>query len=624
MHSHTRDRFSDKGFDHFFYGEIRDSAKNTMTSQVEEKFQKMRESLNWTNNSKVTSLEPTSTPPLKKQGLNVAPAPAIPSKSPAPAVPAVVAEPRNWQQWSPVPSHIVPKREKFCGKPLESFNPSKQGHSPNRSFKEETSTPKAEHARSKTPNNQRTPIPNPNVSFPERHDLVRTLGSSHSLLDGADGADGAEQGKLTTQLTPSSTPIHTFHGVRAVSADKLKRELHLHHDIFLRSHDDAVVDAVSLITKSRNTVTSRYPHISDELLDYSLKPDVLGARHVIPSHVVPPRPRSTTSSQLRLRRGSDVAALQNCSSSRSRSAGKNRAQSKHQTVTATTAIANHNIPNKVKSVDEGETKLLKSFAQSVKSNGSGAATATTERSVGGEFVKSVNLKSSSKPHVDVNGLRAEGSMSDLRGESPNTVTDTLSPINSVGDGSKCSTPQRRFDFNITTTTTNANTTTTTTNANTTTTTTNANTTTTAVSTESSAKLQKAPATVPHSTSVSSSPGHTDGDRLSNGAYSKRPLTAAEHAAALSLNTKLTAANLAYHRELSPPLKPQRSMSRALSQLVYNGRYEEEGVLHTHNFYKGRYRVSSLASTAYSCLTAICTTKDNYIYIKILRMNETDI
>mmetsp|Transcript_81323 Transcript_81323/g.159663 ORF Transcript_81323/g.159663 Transcript_81323/m.159663 type:complete len:560 (+) Transcript_81323:44-1723(+) len=559
MHSHTRDRFSDKGFDHFFYGEIRDSAKNAMTSQVEEKFQKMRESLNWTNNSKVTTLEPTSTPPLKKQGLNVTPAPAIPSKSPAPAVPAVVAEPRNWQQWSPVPSHIVPKREKYCGKSLESFTPSKQGHSPNRSFKEETSTPKAEHARSKTPNNQRTPIPNPNVSFPERHDLVRTLGSSHSLLDGADGADGAEQGKLTTQLTPSSTPIHTFHGVRAVSADKLKRELHLHHDIFLRSHDDAVVDAVSLITKSRNTVTSRYPHISDELLDYSLKPDVLGARHVIPSHVVPPRPRSTTSSQLRLRRGSDVAALQNCSSSRSISAGKNRAQSKHQTVTtATTAIANHNIRNKVKSVDEGETKLLKSFAQSVKSSGNGAATVTTERSVRGEFVKSVNLKSSPKPHVDVNGLRAEGSMSDLRGESPNTVTDTLSPINSVGDGSKCSTPQqRRFDFSITTTTT-----------------TNANTTTTAVSTESSAKLQKASATVPHSTAASSSPGHTDGDRLCNGAYSKRPLTAAEHAAALSLNTKLTAANLAYHRELSPPLKPQRSMSRALSQLVYNVRCEE--------------------------------------------------
>ena len=52
------------------------------------------------------------------------------------------------------------------------------------------------------------------------------------------------------------------------------------------------------------------------------------------------------------------------------------------------------------------------------------------------------------------------------------------------------------------------------------------------------------------------------------------LTAAEHAAALSLNTKLTAANLAYHRELSPPLKPQRSMSRALSQLVYNVRCEE--------------------------------------------------
>jgi hypothetical protein len=339
-----------------------------------------------------------------------------------------------------------------------------------------------------------------------------------------------QEGKRKPAAVPSP-PLHTFRGVRAVSADKLRGDLHLHHDVFLRSEDDDVISAVRSISRRRQEVLSRYPHLSDEQVDYALKPDVRGARCVVPSHVV--KPRDTAASALRAKKVADAIRARSVQGGRGR--------------------------------DRGARSLSPTAARSNPET-SGQAAASTEQSLAVPLP--VNDKKTDKlaslQVVLSNGDKADGTRQVI---SPTTVAESPSASAASPGGPSAAVAlkkkkqQKQFNFQSRT---------------------------------DSARTIDGGAVTPPQTAVKSTQASPRADaKLASPAakavaavslpqppqpkqHYQRPLTAAEHAAALALRTKLTAANLARLRDSSagPQVEPRRQMSRALSLLVYNVRAED--------------------------------------------------
>jgi hypothetical protein len=553
--------------DHFYYGEARESVKVSATNIISMQFEKMRENLK-RGELVPTAPAPALAPPKvekAQQNWSLVSSVGTPlrstscsDRSPDSISPVYMERARKH---SPVPSHIISKAPRVAQRkpsPLKADHHVQGG---------KQMSPQQMRELSPAADSSINRAPNPNVTFPERPGLIRTLGSSHSLT---------EPDPATAQQ------LHTFRGVRAVSPRQLRGDLHLHHDVFLRSEDDDVVQAVRSISRRRRDAETRYPHSSEEPLDYSLKPDVKGARRTVPSHVVLPRP--TTASALRARRGSQVSQRPvTVTGARSVTATAQRRRSTAAPSSApvlesaeATERAEEAPKTQQKVAAKTSTAALRGSRRDVTqacATEAATSTASTPPAAMAPVDNSGSANKSAKKELTVNSASSAASMTGLLGPSPNTIAHRLSPTNGEEGLVQARGPsplKRRFNFSAQEVATPAA---------------GADPATPALPAQS-ATPPAAPAVTRRASLRAAASADRLGDTVgysnaqkqsppaSEGVFYPRALTAAEHAAALALSCKLTASNLAYSRPDCPPVPPHRGMSRALSQLVYNVRADE--------------------------------------------------
>ena len=559
-----------KSYENFYYGEIREAAKTNAVGLISAQFEKMRENMQWSNspvddscnNEKATSNKQKVVSPSLKRN---------PLESDV-GTPFVLSSDRSVQSSASsvrkkhpsVPSHIVPKspsrnqRLKVQSNIISSYNSSDvnftedllrsaAGSCNKFSDDREAYMQYEELSLSYTGSaeKQQSRTANPHVSLPERPTLLRTLGGSAISL--------TTVGSDKQCVSPS---MHTFRGKRNVSAEQLRQDLVLHHDIFLAGRDEDVVEAVSSISRRRHWAVPRYPQSTDAVqIDYSLRPDVKNTPRTVPSRVV--QPRETVPLEQRRQRA-EVSVMRPLCPSRSRSLSPTarRNSPRSHSVPTTARLGAFAALEETATVVDATVEVTALTSQSVSSSpgtsiglnqaqaGSGNRAQLSRRDTG------VFLPASLCTQAVVKATTAERELS------PVTVTDRLSPV----------TVPAAVGTAVAKTKTSAGGTS---------------------SIPAKAAKGKVLVSPPTTTSKSASARPTTSvtkqqQTLHSGKDRKavpytRPLTAAEHAGAHALSTKLTAANLAWHREATAGANvlPRRQVSRALSQLVYCVRPDEK-------------------------------------------------
>lgn len=619
-------------FEDFYYTEVLDTAKSNASKMISGQFEKMREALKWPETApqdrNVSIVDKSRNISFSSQMEHE----NWPSLVSTPMIGSAAMH-RNLSA-VPVPSHVVPKRAARVEKNFMASPPRSRGRSksPNRhyhfhgdklispeqmrkelylhhdmfltsqdddvaqtvlhhthphaanhpelefkQFKPVSSNPSSRLSTIATAPVINTPSPaarpksaNPVITLPDRSNVIRTLGSSSSDL--RNGGTASES---------TAPQMHTFRGLRTISTDSFRNEMHLHHDVFLASQDDAVAEAVTSITRRRQESVTRYPHESEVQIDYSLKPDIKNARPTVPSHVVKALPAEKARS----------------ASSKSLPGARSPAVE-----TSATPVAEGDASSPSAPVMITPTSTLVASAHPATQPATQKSPKTAALALDSQYYTSAEKKLSQASQQSLTG-NTEGA----RGTSPTTVVD-LSPKNLPAGGvksapagahTKTQTHTRKvqnhqvqtpvqaqgvppkgptFDFQSatlsftqpTSQTTSQSITTPANNKNTN----NTNNTNKSKDVEKTHYLASAVTTASKKSppSATPKPTHRSPTVGAKVAYS-RPLTAAEHAAAQALSAKLTAANLAYNREGGAEIAPFPKMSRALSLLVYSVRDE---------------------------------------------------
>lgn len=551
-------KLSRKGsFEDFYYTEIVDSSKSSASTILSMQFAQMRENLA-NAGFKPASEVVNAIPGSAGKGVKFDAATISLSESPLRVPAARVAR-------SHVPSHVVPKRPAHEAPVLllsPAKTPAKYVNSKALSRQSSPSPDKVKAKRSPSPAPIKDMGVNPVYSLPEHPEIVRTLGTLASTSREEDGSFGT---------------VNTFRGLKRVNSGTFQEEVHLHHDVFLATQDDSIAQAVHSMSRRSQEVVSRYADTPE--VNYNLKPVINDVKCVVPSHVVAPR-----------------------SAERARSAPRGSSMSGGESF--------------VSKKDALEKKAALLVATNNFVNTSGGTSPTAEKTAPGDnapvttsrlTAKNLALNLSLYPAAST----SKSNLLELR-VSPTTVS--ASPQNSSLAASSpgkpvIKSPQKKkaFDF------ASAPAAPVVPSAG-------------AVATAHGTTIAKAG----HSSSLTkiasqpnvqhgmetrrrgslhqmseiytplkdpSKPAHAPltahatpnttstafADKLATPSpvkiYSSgttlvapyRTLTAAEHAAAATLSAKINAANAAYHREETVVVPPLRTMSRALSQLVYNVR-----------------------------------------------------
>eukprot|EP00598_Pedospumella_elongata_P003665 CAMPEP_0184970468 /NCGR_PEP_ID=MMETSP1098-20130426/2946_1 /TAXON_ID=89044 /ORGANISM="Spumella elongata, Strain CCAP 955/1" /LENGTH=561 /DNA_ID=CAMNT_0027492411 /DNA_START=80 /DNA_END=1765 /DNA_ORIENTATION=- len=557
MSSHNK--LTRKGsFEDFYYTEIVDSSKTNASTILSMQFAQMRENLanaGFKPASEVAVIVPESSSKGVKFDAQTIGLHESPLRVPTSRVA------RN-----SVPSHVVPKRPVHEA-PVLLLSPAKSpAKYVNPKALSRHTSPSPEQAKAK-----RSPSPspvkdmgvNPVFSIPERPELVRTLGTPASTTREEDGTFAA---------------VNTFRGLKRVNSGSFHEEVHLHHDVFLATQNESIAKAVHSMSRRSQEVVSRYPDTPE--VNYNLKPAIHNVKCVVPSHVVAPRSAERARSAPR---GSSVRGGGNVTS-------KDDASIKRPTTAGST-------PNVDKTVAVEKTASTDSAASS-------ASRLTA---------KNLALNLSLYPASSTNSLFPSTSKSNLVELRISPTTVSASPHNSSLAASSprvvIKSPQKKkFDFasapiapvspvtDVAATmhgvsVANAGYSTSVSKAAS-----QQNLPASAVMTQGMETRRKSsmnqmseiqtPLRDPSKPVYAPLAAHTPStaaDKLATPSPVKiyspgttkaapyRTLTAAEHAAAAVLSAKLNAANAAYHREETVVVPPLRTMSRALSQLVYNVR-----------------------------------------------------
>jgi len=577
-------------FEEFYVADIVDSSKSSASKFLSMQFEKMRENLASAGINPQTSSAPSSATKGVKFNATYNMF-GTPVQTPARANPSTSS-----------PAFTVPKPILITTSPPGKIY--SRPSSPARSR-----LPSSEKIKVSTPQNK-TPSPpaknmgvNPIVSLPERPEIIRTLGSPKTSFREDNGTIAS---------------VNTFRGLKKVNSGNFQDEVHLHHDVFLATKNDAIAQAVEAISRRRQEVVSRYPQTSG--IDYTIRPETKNVQCTVPSHVVT---RKASARSQSAPRGSAGMGSRSNSSVRG---GIAYSSSSNQSSAHSLAGANIKIPTLQLTPEAVAAGQPRTPINTTNNNTNTTYATLTAKNLA---LNPAMYRPASAPSTGAkNTLNGEStnSMSNLR-ISPTTVID-------AGEQPKNASPtikqqRKKFDFNgqglesppkpvsvvssVATSSggvvggaivsggvsksmkdggfvTPARTTSAAILSSTPSTTSKSTPHTTTLSTKYTPKSATAhtttkstPKTTPNTTTPTThttnipnkaSPSTHSTTTLSNPTSTSkhyRTLTAAEVSAAKALNNKLNAANLAYNRAETANIQPVRTMSRALSQLVYNVR-----------------------------------------------------
>lgn len=563
----TPDKLVRKGsYEDFYYADIVDSSKSSASKYLTLQFEKMRENLAQAGINPQAAATPASKG-VKFQAFD----------GNFKGLESSMQTPTRVNPVVDSPAFTMPKPILIVSP--ASITPSKIYSRPNSPAR--SRLPSAEKIKVPTPQDKPPSPPpkdmgvNPVVFLPDRPDIVRTLGSPKTSFR-------EDNGTMAT--------VNTFRGLKKCNSGSFRDEVHLHHDVFLATQNDSIAQAVEAISRRRQEVVSRYPQASE--IDYNIRPETKNVQCTVPSHVVSPKterarsaPRGSSGATGGTVRGGIAYTAERPrsvtpTSTTIRTIAGNSIQIPMLSLQSTAASSTSGVQSSQKSVLNVKNVALNPAMYRTGSKGtltSGVEVGSTNSLSHLRISPTTVLEAGEQPKNASPTIKASRKKFDF-GASQSLVTPPKpplpTPVASTAQVSGMSGSKQSVKGVSTLSTPAASATTTplrkvgsvTRNASTT------------PSTAVRTTPNSAPAAHVHRTpdksspsagSTASSASKASARSVSRGHY--RPLTAAEISAAACLNAKLNAANLANNRPESAGVQPGRSMSRALSQLVFNVR-----------------------------------------------------